>query len=44
MLARVPAGRLGRVGDIVSLVEWLLREESSYMTGEDLTVDGGLQL
>ncbi len=44
MLARVPAGRLGRVGDVVALVEWLLREESCYMTGEDLTVDGGLQL
>ncbi len=44
MLARVPAGRLGNVGDVVGLVEWLLREESGYMTGEDLTVDGGLQL
>ena len=44
MLQRVPLGRLGNVDDVVSLVQWLLSEQSSYMTGQDLTVDGGLQL
>jgi 3-oxoacyl-[acyl-carrier protein] reductase len=44
MLQRVPVGRLGNVDDVVSLVQWLLSEQSSYMTGQDLTVDGGLQL
>lgn len=44
MLARVPMGRVGTVQDVVGLVRWILSEESAYMTGEDLTVDGGLQL
>lgn len=44
MAARVPIGRLGSVGDVVPLVQWLLSEQSDYVTGQDLTVDGGLQL
>ncbi len=44
MRARVPAGRLGGVDDVVGIVRWLLSPASAYLTGEDLTVDGGLQL
>ena len=44
MQARVPAGRLGSLQDVTALVRFLLSEESAYLTGEDLTVDGGLQL
>lgn len=44
MRARVPAGRLGAVEDVVGAVRWLLSPESAYTTGEDLTIDGGLQL
>lgn len=44
MLPRVPLGRLGTVDDVVPLVQWLLSEQSAYVTGQDLTVDGGLQL
>lgn len=44
LLGRVPLGRLGGVGDVVSLVRWLLDEQSGYVTGENFTVDGGLQL
>ncbi len=44
MLPRVPMGRLGTVADVVALVQWLLSEDSGYMTGQDLPVDGGLQL
>ena len=44
MQARVPMGRLGSLKDVTALVRFLLSEESSYLTGEDLTVDGGLQL
>lgn len=44
MLARVPAGRLGAVEDVVGLVQWLLSDASAYLTGQELTVDGGLQL
>ena len=44
LLPRVRAGRLGTVADVVDLVLWLLREDASYVTGENLTIDGGLQL
>ena len=44
LLGRVPVGRLGSVDDITGLVQWLLGGESSYLTGEEITVDGGLQL
>jgi 3-oxoacyl-[acyl-carrier protein] reductase len=44
LLPRVPAGRLGTVDDVVGVVRWLLQPESGYVTGEDFTVDGGLQL
>lgn len=44
LLPRVPLGRLGGVDDVVSLVRWLLDEQQGYVTGENFTVDGGLQL
>ncbi len=44
MLARVPAQRLGTVADVVAVVRHLLRPESAYLTGQVLTVDGGLQI
>ncbi|MCB9877107.1 MAG: SDR family oxidoreductase [Planctomycetes bacterium] len=44
MLPRVPAGRLGSPADVVAAVRYLLAEEASYVTGQVLTVDGGLQV
>lgn len=43
MLPRVPAGRLGRPKDITAMVRYLLSTEASYVTGQVLTIDGGLQ-
>lgn len=43
MLPRVPAGRLGTTADVVGVVRYLLRPEAGYVTGQVLTVDGGLQ-
>lgn len=43
MLPRVPAGRLGTPDDIVGLIRYLLSPAASYVTGQVLTVDGGLQ-
>lgn len=37
-----PLGRLGEPGDIASLVAWLLSPEQSWITGQDIAVDGGL--
>jgi NAD(P)-dependent dehydrogenase (short-subunit alcohol dehydrogenase family) len=44
MLPRVPAGRLGTVDDVVACVQFLLSPQAGYVTGENLGVDGGLQL
>ena len=40
-LTRVPMGRLGLVKEIVSGVIFLASDESSYMTGGELVIDGG---
>jgi NAD(P)-dependent dehydrogenase (short-subunit alcohol dehydrogenase family) len=42
LTAQVPAGRLGRPADIAYAVRFLLSDESSFITGVDLPVDGGL--
>ncbi len=44
MEARVPLGRAGTVEDVIGLVRLLLSDEGSYITGTNLTVDGGLSL
>ncbi len=38
----IPVGRLGRPDEIASLVAWLVSDENSYMTGQNLLIDGGL--
>jgi NAD(P)-dependent dehydrogenase (short-subunit alcohol dehydrogenase family) len=39
---RHPLGRIGSVSDIAGAVEYLLSEASSWVTGQILSVDGGL--
>jgi NAD(P)-dependent dehydrogenase (short-subunit alcohol dehydrogenase family) len=38
---RVPMGRLGRPDDIAPAVSFMLSDESKYITGQNLIVDGG---
>ncbi len=39
--SRVPMGRLGKPDDIAPAVSFLLSDESKYITGHNLIVDGG---
>ena len=39
---KIPLGRIGNVEDVVSLVLFLSSEDSNYITGQTLVVDGGL--
>ena len=39
---QVPVGALGEPGDLASLVAWLMSSSSRYITGQTITVDGGL--
>ena len=41
MVARVPMHRLAEVEEIAEAVRFLAGEESSYMTGQSIVVDGG---
>jgi 3alpha(or 20beta)-hydroxysteroid dehydrogenase len=40
-LARIPLGRMGTVAEIVSAVLYLASDDSSYITGSELLIDGG---
>lgn len=41
-LARHPAGRFGQPADIASTALWLASEHAAFITGQCITVDGGL--
>lgn len=40
--AQHPAGRVGKPEDVAGLVAWLASEESAFMTGQTLIIDGGM--
>ena len=44
LLPRVPIGRLGTVDDVLGCVDYLLSGAAAYVTGQVLTIDGGLQV
>ena len=41
LLSRTPLGRIGDPNEIASVAAFLVAEDSSYMTGETIYVDGG---
>jgi len=40
-MERVPLGRMGTVDEVVKLVLYLASDDSAYMTGSELVIDGG---
>ena len=44
ILVKVPAGRLGTVGEIAASVVFLASDEASYVTGHTLNVNGGMAM
>jgi 3alpha(or 20beta)-hydroxysteroid dehydrogenase len=40
-LSRVPLGRLGQIEEIIAAVMFLASDESAYMTGGEMVIDGG---
>jgi NAD(P)-dependent dehydrogenase (short-subunit alcohol dehydrogenase family) len=43
-IARQPMGRLGKAEEIAALAVYLASDESAYMTGTAIVIDGGLSL
>ena len=41
-IAQIPIGRLGQPQEVANTVVWLLSEASSFTTGSEVLVDGGL--
>ena len=41
-IIRTPLGRPGNVEDVIGLVNFLLSQEASFISGQTILVDGGL--
>ncbi|WP_343636752.1 SDR family NAD(P)-dependent oxidoreductase [Fluviicola sp.] len=42
IIAQIPKNRLGGVETILSTMDWLLKDESDYVTGQTISLNGGL--
>lgn len=41
LITDIPAGRLGRVDEVASLIDFLCSEQAGYITGADIPINGG---
>lgn len=39
---KIPAGRIGQPADVAHLAVWLASDQASYITGQTITIDGGM--
>jgi len=44
LLTLIPYGRIGEPEDVAKLAVWLASDESDYITGETVYIDGGMAL
>ena len=44
IIAKVPVGRLGKPEEVASVVEFLCRKNSGFITGETISINGGLEM
>jgi 3-oxoacyl-[acyl-carrier protein] reductase len=44
MRSQIPAGRAGRPDEIAHVIAFLLSDQSAYITGQTIHVNGGLYL
>ena len=44
MMQKIPVGRMGEASEVAEAVFFLSNEESSYITGQVLHVNGGLTM
>lgn len=44
LLALIPYGRIGEPADVAEAAVWLASDQSDYVTGTTLVVDGGMAL
>lgn len=44
LISQIPAGRIGTVDDVAKLVYFLANEDSDYINGQIITIDGGFTL
>ena len=44
LFSRIPLGRMGKTDEIAGAALWLASDLSTYVTGQEITVDGGMMM
>ena len=44
LLEQIPLGRLGEGADVAGAVRFLLSDDAAYVTGQIISVDGGMYM
>jgi acetoacetyl-CoA reductase len=44
IIAQIPMGRLAEPSEIAGLISYLVSEEAGYITGSNISINGGLHM